>query len=284
MEFPIEKKSLSNVDKYSKDELDIAYDFAKKIHKELDPFIKAMVLFGSVAKKRQEMPSDGIEGKINTEDKNKKGHDIDILLVVDDVALKLSKELVQTYRIIVEKMIRETDTRLHVITLKFTTFWEYIRVGDPVGMNILRDGLPIIDTGFFEPLQTLLYQGRIRPSPESIFNYFNKAPQALKNSKYNILQAIIDLYWAVIDSAHAALMKIGEVPPSPEHVAEVMERKLVKPGVVEEKYAKTMRNFYALMKGITHGELQDIKGSDYDKYFLEAEAFVKEMEKFLNRK
>ena len=27
----------------------------------------------------------------------------------------------------------------------YTTFWEYIRAGDPVGVNILRDGVPILD-------------------------------------------------------------------------------------------------------------------------------------------
>ena len=266
MEFKVESGKIDNKDRYSKDDLSIAYDFAKKVHKEFETFVRAVVLFGSIAKKKDDKKSD-----------------IDILLVIDDVSMKMSKELVQTYRVILEKITRDTSTKLHITTLKFTSFWEYARSGDPVAVNVLRDGVPIIDTGFFEPLQILLRQGRIRPTPESIFSYFNKAPMALKNSQWHVMQAVLDLYWAVVDSAHAALMKMNEIPPSPEHVADVLEKKLIKPGVLEPKYAKIMRNFYNLMKGITHGDIQHIAGEQYDGYYLEAEAFVKEMEKFINR-
>ena len=48
--------------------------------------------------------------------------------------------------------------------------------------------------------------------------YFGRAPITLRNSKWHLNQATIDLYWAVIDATHAALMKLGEIPPSPEHI------------------------------------------------------------------
>jgi len=109
-----------------------------------------------------------------------------------------------------------------------TSFWEYIRNGDPIAINILRDGVALIDTGFFEPLQVLLRRGRIRPTQESIWLYFIRAPNTLHNSKWHILQATLDIYWACVDACHAALMKIGETPPTPEHVADLLEDKLVK--------------------------------------------------------
>jgi hypothetical protein len=203
---------------------------------------------------------------------------------VDDVTIILTAEVAETYRIIVEKLILEISTNIHLTTLKLSSFWEYVRAGDPVGMNILRDGLPILDSGFFRPLQILLQQGRIRPSPESVWSYFSRAPATLNNSKWHLIQGTLDLYWAVIDSAHAALMKIVELPPTPEHAADLIEEKLVKPGHVHHKYAVVMRKFYKLSKMIVHREIKEISGEEYEKYYAEAYDFVAAMKTVIQSK
>ena len=263
MEFKIEKRE--NKHNYEKQDIDIAYEFSKEAKKEFKDILKAIVLFGSTARKA-------------------KSNDIDILIIIDDVRIQLGPELVQTYRIILEKLIYKISKKLHVTSLRFTNFWEYVRAGDPVAINMLRDGIPILDTGFFEPLQMLLYQGRIRPSPESIQNYLSLAPQTLQNSKQHILQATLDLYWAVIDSAHAALMSVNEIPPSPAHVADMLDEKLVKKGLLNKKHSSAMRNFYALGKSIMHGELLQVSGDQYDVYYKEAYDFVMEMKGFIEKR
>lgn len=279
MEFKIEKRGVSNADKYAKEELEVVYKFSVKAHKEFGAFLKGVVLFGSAARKTVTVPEgEGIEAKVGSG----KG-DIDVLVIVDDVSVLLTKELVQTYRVIMERIIRDVSEKLHVITLRFTSFWEYVRAGDPVAVNVLRDGVPIIDTGFFEPLQLLLRQGRIRPTAESVWAYFNKAPLSLRSSQWHLLQGLVDLYWAVIDATHAVLMKMNEVPPSPERAAALLKEKLVKPGLLEPRHAKTVDNFYHLMKGITHGDIQRVSGEHFDHYFKEAERFVREMENFLKK-
>lgn len=265
LEFKIEKRKKRNADAYEQTDIDLAYSFSKKIYKELRSLIKAIVIFGSAARKK------------------KNSHDIDILLIIDDISMVLTQELIQTYRIIVEKIIADTSTKLHVTTLKFTNFWEYVRSGDPVAVNILRDGYALIDTGFFDPLQHLLYQGRIRPSPESVWAYYTRAPQTITNSKWHLLQATIDLYWAVIDSAHAALMKINEVPPSPEHVADLLQERLASKGLIGKKYPGVMRRFYDLMKMITGRDIKEISGEQYTEYLKEAQDFVQAMEEFLKK-
>jgi len=263
MEFKVKKKVNPNLKSYRKEELDLAYEFSKKIYKEFGTFLKAVVLFGSTARRRS------------------KTNDIDIMVIVDDITTFLSSDVVEAYRIITEKIVANTSVRIHVTSLKFTSFWQYIRAADPIGINILRDGIALIDTGFFTPLQVLLFQGRIRPTYESIWTYFERAPKTLDNSKWHIMQATLDLYWAVIDSAHAALMRLGEIPPSPSHVAEMIEDKLVKEKHVQKKYAEIMKNFYKISKMITHREIKEVKGKDFDKYFKDAEDFVNEMRKFL---
>lgn len=269
MDFPIEDRKISHLEKYPKEDIDIVYKFSREVKKELGNLLKGIILFGSTAR------------HIDT---NKKSHDIDILLIIDDVSIKLNSELIQTYRIIVEKVVFKTSKKLHITSLRLTNFWEYVRAGDPIAVNMLRDGIAILDTGFFEPLQLLLYEGRIRPSAESIQNYLMMAPQTLQNSRGHILQATLDLYWAVIDCAHAALMYVGEVPPSPAHAADMVEEKLVKPGLLEKKHLHTIRMFYNLGKSIMHGQLQDMTGDQYDAYYREAYDFVMAIKKFINKK
>jgi len=265
VEFDIQKRRKQVSESYSKEVINIAYDFSKKVYQEFAKFIKAIVLFGSTARKKQESKGD-----------------VDLLVIVDDVSIIIDREFVQAYRLIINKIIADVSPKkLHVTTLKFTSFWEYVRAGDPVAINILRDGVPIIDSGFFEPLQILLFQGRIRPSSESMWNYFNKAPITLHNSKWHIKQAVLDLYWAVIDAAHAALMKLNEVPPSPSHVADMLDEKMVKRGLLQEKYANTMKKFYHVSRIILHGQIAEISGSQYDEYFEQAKEFVDEMQRFM---
>lgn len=269
MDFSIEDRKISHLQKYQKEDMDVVYAFSKEAKKELGNLLKGIILFGSTAR------------HIDTA---KKSHDIDILLVLDDVTIKLTQELIQTYRIIVEKIIIKTSKKLHITSLRLTNFWEYVRAGDPIAVNMLRDGVAILDTGFFEPLQILLLQGRIRPSAESIQNYLMMAPQTLQNSRGHILQGTLDLYWAVIDAAHAALMYVGEVPPSPAHVADLMDEKLVKPGLLEKKHLHTMRMFYNLGKAIMHGQVHDMTGDQFDGYYREAYDFVMAIKKFVNKK
>src|SRR3989338_4754491 len=133
-------------------------------------------------------------------------------------------------------------------------------------------------------MQALLKRGKIRPSQESIWTYYVRAPNTLHNSKWHLLQATLDLYWAVIDSAHAALMKVGEVPPTPSHVADLLEQKLAKKGHLEGKYVFIMRNFYKLMKMITHGQKREVKGAEFDRYWISADDFVRRMKKVIDER
>lgn len=252
---------------YNKRELEVAYEFARRMHREFGEFLKAVVLFGSTVKH-----SAGKHG------------DVDILVVVDDVTVNPGQELIEAYRIIVEKLVSDVSTSLHVTTVKLTTFWEYIRAGDPIGMNILRDGVALLDTGFFDPLRALLARGRVRPSEEAVWTYFARAPRTLHNAKWHLLQAAVDLYWAVIDAAHAALMRLGETPPSPDHVAAMLEEKLIRPNHLSPKYAATVRKFYLIQKRIMHREIREIKGYHIDALFREAQEFIEKIDDFINRK
>ncbi len=266
MDFEIKKNKVSNVKKYRKDELSIALAFSKLAKNEFDELIKGIVLFGSAARKLT-----------GTEESNTNISDVDILIILDDVNIKITKEIIEAYKIICAKTIAKVDNRIHVTTLKLTTFWDFMKNGDPVGINILRDGVALLDTGFFEPLQALLQRGKIRPTFESIWSYFNKAPKALDNSRNHLLFAVVDLYWAVVDSAHSALMSLGCIPENPSMMGDLIMEHMVKKELCSKQYVDIMVLFHSLNKEIEHRLISDIRGDEYEQYYNKANMFVTKM-------
>lgn len=265
MKYNVHKKHSKTKQNYSASNIDVVYKFSKTIHEELGDLVKAIILFGSAARKKQDT------------------NDIDVLLILDDVSIRLVPELVQTYRIIVEKAVQKTSPKIHVTSMKFTSFWEYIRGGDPIAVNIVRDGYAIYDTGFFEPIQMLLFQGRIKPSNEALWSYFNRGKRFLDTSQKRILEAVMDLYWGAMDLGHSALMSVNEVPVSPEEVPDLIEDKLVKAKLLNKKVPWTLRKLYSYNKKITSGKIKKISGADFDYLLKETKAYFEEVERFVKK-
>ena len=260
MKFRIERKRSPALSNYKQDEIEVAYEFSKKAMEELPEMVKAVILY----KKKREQ--------------NAYLDKIDLLVIIDDVGMVLKQELVEAYRLITEKVMNKVSPRLELVTMKLTAFWEQVRNGDPLIINTLREGVALMDSGFFEPMQELLRQGRIRPSEESINTYYARAPMSLQNSRWHVSQAMIDLYWAAIDASHAALIKFGELPPTPAHVPDYLNE-LAKKKLINKKHVEVMKNLYALSKRITRKEIAEIKGEQYDRCRKDTLALIEEMRK-----
>jgi predicted nucleotidyltransferase len=249
------------------DDTDVATRFTTEIKKELGAFLKASVLFGSCATGTAHDASD-----------------IDVLLIIDDVTHPITDELTLHYQQLVTKTAAQISKRLHLNTLKLSNFFEYCREGDPVIISMLRDGHVLHDTGFFLPAQLLLQQGRIRPSKEAIWTYYARPENTLRSARKHILSACVDLYWAAIDSSHAALMTVGQVPASPDHVPELLERALVQRGLLPAFVPKVVRELYQLQKSITHRELKEVTGHQYEAYWTETLKAVDALRTVVERK
>jgi kinetochore protein SLK19 len=248
---------------------DIAYDFSTKVYQKFREIIKSIILFGSVSKNQ-----------------DVKGSDIDIIIVVDDASVAWDQELIAWYREELGKLIAAQDytKEIHINTVTLTAFWEEVKTGTPVIMNVIRYGQPLIDFGgFFEPLKVLLAKGRIRPSPEAIFTTLKRAPEHIERAKYNILSSLENIYWAMVDSAHSALMAANQIPPSPEHVPEMLESTFVKNGALERKYVDYYNQVYNLTKEIMHGNINEIKTEEVDSYLTKATEFEQVMRTIASR-
>lgn len=244
-------------------EKDIAMDFATKAYKKFDKIIKSVVLFGSTAKQTAVT-----------------GSDIDIIIIIDDVAINWDQELIAWYRGELEKIIKANPYQqvLHINTVKLSTWWEDLMRGDPVVINVLRYGEAMLDmAGFFNPIKALLIKGKIRATPEAIYSALQRAPAHIARSKMSELGAIEGLYWAMVDSAHAALIAANVPPASPEHIPVDLKETFVDTKRLKMKYVVWYRDLLMLHKSIVHGEIKNLKGVEIDAWQDRAEEFLSVM-------
>jgi predicted nucleotidyltransferase len=264
----IEPKNIPTL--HLKRDTDIAMDFAVKTYKKFDKVISSIVLFGSVMKQDSKPTSD-----------------IDIIIIIDDVSIKWDQELIAWYREELDKILRVNpyEKIIHVNTIKLSNWWEDLLRGDPVILNALRYGESMVDAGgFFEPLKYLLLQGKIKPTPETIYNCLQRAPIHLARSRAAKLGTIEGLYWTMVDSAHAALISAKVIPPSPEHIPIELKDNFVNEGLLKMKYVVWYRDLLFLYKKITHGEIKDIKGEEIDTWQERTAEFLDVMAKLVREK
>lgn len=251
-----------------KTEHEIAMDFAVKTYKKFDKIIKSIVLFGSTAKKTQTL-----------------GSDIDLVIIIDDAAIKWDQELIAWYREELEKIIQTNPYKssLHINTIKLTTWWQDLMRGDPLITNIIREGESLIDfAGFFMPLKHLLIEGKIKSTPESIYSCLQRAPIHIQRSRIAELNSIEGLFWSMVDSAHAALIAANITPASPEHIPRDLKEAFVNNGKLKMKYIVWFRDLLMLHKKIQHQEITNLKGVEIDAWQERAEEFLNTMAKLVN--
>jgi uncharacterized protein (UPF0332 family) len=119
-------------------------------------------------------------------------------------------------------------------------------------------------------------------TPEAVYAALQRAPAHIARSKSSELSAIEGVYWAMIDSAQAALMMAGRLPPSPEHIPDMLQNLFVNRGFLNVDWVKQLRTIYSLHKSISHGEISDIQGVEIDKWQEKAEKFLVEMTRIIN--
>jgi predicted nucleotidyltransferase len=249
-------------------ESEIAMDFAVKCYEKFNKIVKSIVLFGS-----------------STKQSAVAGSDIDIIIIIDDVAISWDQELIAWYREELDRLLRQNpyEKSLHINTIKLSTWWEDLMRGDSVVLNVLRYGEAMIDFGgFFEPLKFLLLNGKIKSTPEEIYNCLQRAPTHFLRSKAAELNSIEGLYWAMVDASHAALVSAGLSPASPEHIPNDLKEVFVDTGKLKMKYIIWYRDLLMLHKGISHGEITDLKGVEIDAWQDRTQEFMKVMAELVN--
>jgi len=258
----LRRKELRRI-RISDENYKIAYDFANQIYKAFGNVVLSVILFGSVAKGEA-----------------KKESDIDIMIIIDNVSVSWDQDVIAWYREELFKLVKGNPNRdkLHINTMTLSAFWDNVKVGEPAAINILRYGVALLDLGFFEPMKFLLITGRVKPSSEAIYTTLNRAPWHMLRSRVKVLSAVEDIYWAMVDSAHAALMTYGITPPSPEHIDDLLLETFANKKKLDKKYILWYKEIYKLAHDIKNNKVDRIGGNKFDVFNKRASEFVKVME------
>ncbi len=248
---------------------EVAMDFATKVQRKFDHLIKATILFGS-----------------QTTGDVKPGSDIDLIIILDDASINWDMELTAWYREELGKLIAEQNygRDLHINTIRLTTWWQDLMRGDAVVLNIIRQGQVLIDIGgFFSPIKSLMMQGKIHSTPEAVYAALQRSPYHLTRSKMALLGSLEGVYWCMVEAAQAALITLGKLPPSPEHVTKMLHENFVETGVLKSEFVKWYNDIFILHKKIAHGEIRMVKAQDIENWQNRAEAFMKKMVDIIDR-
>jgi len=90
----------------------------------------------------------------------------------------------------------------------------------------------------------LLIKGKIKSTPEAIYSCLQRAPIHFSRSKVAELNAIEGLYWAMVDSSHAALIAAHATPTSPEHIASELKETFVNARKIKNEICCLVQRFY----------------------------------------
>lgn len=239
--------------------VDMLYDVVLEAVKKFGSFIKAAVVFGSFARKED------------------KPGDIDLLFIVDDSFAPLDPKLWIFYQEEMKRIMRERGKELHINTVPISQFWDSVRRGDPLAIQILRDGIPVIDQGFFAPLKRLLQQGKIRPTEEAVEVAKARSFANINAYKMHLINAANSLYWAAVEAAHAAVMKFGKVPASPSELSGLLREILVNKGLITEEDAQVYDRAYEIMKTLNRGEKNEITPKELEELYEKVSKFVSKL-------
>ena len=215
-----------------------------------------------------------------------KTSDVDVAIIINDTDVKKMPrlELKERLRGIVHQFVPEAaqlagvKNTLHIQTYLLTDFWESVKDASPVIFTFIRDGVPIYDRGTFMPWKALLKMGKLKPSPESIDMFMKTADKAAEMVNRRLIDAMIDVYYSVLNPSQALIMLSGNAPPTHRETVTKMEEIFVKKEKLLKKtdiaiLDKAVKEF----KKYEHDLKYKITGKELDKMMKETEVYLKKL-------
>ena len=181
---------------------DVAEDFARRVRTALGDRVDSIVLYGSVAR--------GDAGPDS---------DVDVLIVGSG-----NDGVGKAVRKVESDQAQETGYRFFVETTTYdrNEFLEYRRLGSPLVMNILEDGVVLYDTGIFSKMRAESVQ---MPNTEievmmerRVVRHLELADEALEDAELALNSARLRnaagrAYYAMFHAASAAVARTDSRPP-----------------------------------------------------------------------
>lgn len=234
-----------------------------------------------------------LAGSLVREETNKTS-DVDIYIIINDTDVKRMNryELREKLRAIINSYTFEAAARagvknkLNAQIYILTEFWECVKDANPVIFTLIRDGVPLYDSGAFMPWKLLLKMGKIKPSPEAIDMFMSLGDKISENVKKKFNEIVTeDIYWGVITPSQALLMLYGVPPPTPKEIQQGIFRKIFveKEKLLEPKYADILERIVNIYKKYEHEEIKTISGKEIDELVEKSAEYIKRLKELMSQ-
>ncbi|MBN2331183.1 MAG: nucleotidyltransferase domain-containing protein [Candidatus Aenigmarchaeota archaeon] len=252
--------------KDKKERIEILKKFTKQVLKKYGPIVRSVVLFGSTAREEWKGKSD-----------------IDVFVILDDTRQKMTPMIKDRIDGELVKIAKDIHSQLSVQQpYLLTEFWNMVRLGHPIVFNFIREGVPVYDKDIFLPIKRLLQMGEIKPSKEAVEKYIERGPKRIKRvENAKIYMVVEDCYYAMLESAQAVLMFLGENPPRPSDAPEAIRKTVCKMKLLEPKYADWLLEIVKVRKDVEHKKKQSMSGIELDSWIRKTKQFVKRMQQLI---
>ncbi len=215
-----------------------------------------------------------------------KTSDVDVAVIINDTDVKKMPrlELKERLRGIIQQFIAEAaalagvKNTLHIQTYLLTDFWESVKDASPVIFTFIRDGVPLYDRGTFMPWKALLRMGKLKPSPESIDMFMKSADKAVEMVDRRLIDAMIDIYYSVLNPSQALIMLAGNAPPTHKETVTKMEEIFVKKEkLLKKSEIAILEKAVKAFKEYEHDLKYKISGTEIDKMIKETDIYLKRL-------
>jgi len=214
--------------------------------------------------------------------------DVDAFVIINDTDVKrMSRlELKERLRGMIHKNIAEATALagvkkniLNVQIYLLTDFWESVKDAHPVMFTFIRDGVPIYDKGTFLPWKALLRMGRLKPSPEAIDMFMGTAEKTGKLVERRLIDAMIDLYYKVLNPSQALIMLSGSPPPTHKETPSLMEKIFVtKEKLLKKSEVAVLARLVKLFRDYEHDPKMTVRGAEIDKLIKDSDVYLKRLQ------
>ncbi len=217
-----------------------------------------------------------------------KTSDVDVSIIINDTDVKRMPrlELKERLRAIIYQYVAEAaalagvKNELHIQTYLLTDFWDAVKDAHPVMFTFIRDGIPLHDRGTFMPWKALLKMGKLRPSPESIDMFMKTAEKTKEMIERRLIDAMIDVYYGVLNPSQALIMLYGASPPTHKETPKLMEEIFVKKEkMLKKSDINILEKTVKMFKEYEHDTKYKISGNEVDKLVKESEDYMGKLKK-----
>ena len=226
-----------------------------------------------------------------------KDSDLDVFIIINDTDVKRMPrlELLERLRGIIHQYISEAYALagmkrnvLNVQVYLLTDFWQSVKDAHPVMFTFIRDGIPIYDRGTFMPWKALLKMGKLKPSPEAIDMFMKTADKTDQMIKNRLIDAMVDLYYKVLNPSQALIMLSGSPPPTHKETPKLMEDIFVKKEkILKKSEVEVLAKLVKMFRDYEHNPKMTVKGAEIDKLFKDSDVYIarlKELRKDIEKR